>query len=60
MASETPNCNNGTSSCKEGDLKGFDEREHKTKEKRVSHEHRLREKPEHRLKTIRQGRVSTV
>uniref|UniRef100_A0A9I9D8X0 Uncharacterized protein n=1 Tax=Cucumis melo TaxID=3656 RepID=A0A9I9D8X0_CUCME len=45
MASETPSRNNGTSSSKEGDLKGFDEGEHKMKGKRVS--------PEHGLKTIR-------
>ncbi|TYK26895.1 hypothetical protein E5676_scaffold7319G00130 [Cucumis melo var. makuwa] len=60
MASETPSCNNGTSSDKEGDLRGFDEGENRTKEKRVSHEQGLRGKPEHGLKTIRQGRVSTV
>uniref|UniRef100_A0A9I9EF99 Uncharacterized protein n=1 Tax=Cucumis melo TaxID=3656 RepID=A0A9I9EF99_CUCME len=30
------------------------------KGKRVSHEHELRGKPKHGLKTIRQGRVSAV
>ncbi|KAA0047776.1 hypothetical protein E6C27_scaffold133G00090 [Cucumis melo var. makuwa] len=60
MASETPSRNNGTSSAKEGDLRRFDEGEHRTKGKRVSHEHGLRGKPEHRLKTIRHGRVSIV
>ncbi|TYK28155.1 hypothetical protein E5676_scaffold289G00690 [Cucumis melo var. makuwa] len=52
MASETPSRNNGTSSGKEGDLRGFDEGEHTMKGKRVEHEHEL--------KTIRQGRVSAV
>ncbi|TYK28137.1 hypothetical protein E5676_scaffold289G00480 [Cucumis melo var. makuwa] len=60
MASETPSRNNGTSSSKEGDLRGLDEREHRTKGKRVLHEHELRGKPENGLKTIRQGRVSAV
>nr|ADN33713.1 hypothetical protein [Cucumis melo subsp. melo] len=60
MTSETLSRNNGASSGKEGDLRGFDEEEHKMKEKRVSHEHGLRGKPEHGLKTIRQGRVLTV
>ncbi|TYK04868.1 hypothetical protein E5676_scaffold143G00590 [Cucumis melo var. makuwa] len=60
MASETPSPNNGTSSNKEGDLRGFDDGEHRTKGKRVSHEHGLRGKPEHGLKTTRQGRVSAV
>uniref|UniRef100_A0A9I9E6J3 Uncharacterized protein n=1 Tax=Cucumis melo TaxID=3656 RepID=A0A9I9E6J3_CUCME len=31
MASETPSRKNGTSSGKEGDLRGFDEGEHRTK-----------------------------
>uniref|UniRef100_A0A9I9D8X7 Uncharacterized protein n=1 Tax=Cucumis melo TaxID=3656 RepID=A0A9I9D8X7_CUCME len=49
MASETPSRNNGTLSGKEGDLRGFDEGEHRTKRKRVSHEHGLRGKPEQQL-----------
>nr|ADN34191.1 hypothetical protein [Cucumis melo subsp. melo] len=60
MTSETPSRNNETSSGKKGDLRGFDEGEHRTKGKRVLYEHGLRGKPENGLKTIRQGRVSAV
>uniref|UniRef100_A0A9I9E7L1 Uncharacterized protein n=1 Tax=Cucumis melo TaxID=3656 RepID=A0A9I9E7L1_CUCME len=43
----------GEHTTKERDLRGFDKGEHRTKGKRVSHEHGLRGKAKHGLKTIR-------